>query len=173
MSSYSGVNEVHWCDSDDDMVCAATQRRCLHLLPSFILGPDAGSFLPEAILIELIACSKLVKHCSTDSSDYFCRNIKLECPPRAQIMGCQSSRGGLICLPAAQRSYWRSLLRSSRPSVLGCSPTKSWGPMLHLHLSLDHQGHWGTTDDFKTSFLHFSLFSTALWDLLNTRLFHS
>ena len=26
-----------------------------------------------------------------------------------------------------------------------------------------------TTDDFRTSFLHFSLFSTALWDLANSR----
>ena len=28
---------------------------------------------------------------------------------------------------------------------------------------------WGTTDDFTTSFLHFSLFSAALWDLANAR----
>ena len=28
-------------------------------------------------------------------------------------------------------------------------------------------GCWGTTDDFATSFLHFSLFSTALWDWQN------
>ena len=32
----------------------------------------------------------------------------------------------------------------------------------HHHLSLDREGRWGTTDDFATSFLHFSLFSTAL-----------
>ena len=31
----------------------------------------------------------------------------------------------------------------------------------------------GTTDDFATSFLHFSLFSTALWDLPNSRPVHS
>ena len=31
----------------------------------------------------------------------------------------------------------------------------------------------GTTDDFATSFLHFSLFSTALWDLVNSRPVHS
>ena len=31
----------------------------------------------------------------------------------------------------------------------------------HRHLSLNHQGHWGTTDDFATSLLHFPLFSTA------------
>ena len=41
------------------------------------------------------------------------------------------------------------------------------------HLSLNHEGRWGTTDDFATSFLHFSLFSTALWDLPNSRPVHS
>ena len=33
---------------------------------------------------------------------------------------------------------------------------------LHLHLFLNQGGHWGTTDDLATSFLNFSLFSTAL-----------
>ena len=42
----------------------------------------------------------------------------------------------------------------------------------HHHLSLKHEGRWGTTDDFATSFLHFPLFSTALWDLANSRLVH-
>ena len=41
------------------------------------------------------------------------------------------------------------------------------------HLSLNHEGRWGTTDDFATSFLHFPLFSTALWDLANSRPVHS
>ena len=41
------------------------------------------------------------------------------------------------------------------------------------HLSLKCEGRWGTTDDFTTSFLHFSLFSTALWDLPNSRRVHS
>ena len=40
------------------------------------------------------------------------------------------------------------------------------------HLSLNRKGCWGTTDDF-TSFLHFSLFSTTLWDLANSRPIHS
>ena len=35
----------------------------------------------------------------------------------------------------------------------------------HHHLSLNCKGRWGTVDDFATSLLHFSLFSTALWDL--------
>ena len=42
-----------------------------------------------------------------------------------------------------------------------------------LHLSLNRGGQWGTTDDFKTSFLCFFLFSTALWDLANSRPVHS
>ena len=43
----------------------------------------------------------------------------------------------------------------------------------HHHLSLNHEGHWGTTDDFATSFLHFPLLSTALWDLADSRPVHS
>ena len=39
--------------------------------------------------------------------------------------------------------------------------------ILHLHLSLFREGRCCTTDDFKTSFLHFSLFSIALWDNTN------
>ena len=43
----------------------------------------------------------------------------------------------------------------------------------HHHLSLNGEGRWDTTDDFATSFLHFSLFPTALWDLPNSRPVHS
>ena len=39
----------------------------------------------------------------------------------------------------------------------------------HHHLSLNREGRWGTKDDFATSFLHLSQFSTALWDLANSR----
>ena len=39
----------------------------------------------------------------------------------------------------------------------------------HHHQYLNREGRWGTTDNFATSFLHFSLFSTALWDLPNSR----
>ena len=35
----------------------------------------------------------------------------------------------------------------------------------HHQLSLNCKGRWGIIDDFASSFLHFSLFSTALWDL--------
>ena len=42
----------------------------------------------------------------------------------------------------------------------------------HHHQSLNREGRWGTTDDFATSFLYFSLLSTALWDLPNSRPVH-
>ena len=48
-----------------------------------------------------------------------------------------------------------------------------WVHHHHLHQSLNLEGRWGTTDDFATSFLHFSLFSTALWDWPNSRPVHS
>ena len=40
----------------------------------------------------------------------------------------------------------------------------------HHHQSLNREGRWGTTTDFATSFLHFSLFSTALRDLVTSGL---
>ena len=43
----------------------------------------------------------------------------------------------------------------------------------HHHQSLNREGRWGTTDDFATSSPHLSLFSTALWDLANSRPVHS
>ena len=49
----------------------------------------------------------------------------------------------------------------------------SYGYHHYHHQSLNREGRWGTTDDFATSFLHFSLFSTALWDLPNSRPLHS
>ena len=62
------------------------------------------------------------------------------------------------------------------PIILGASASHNVVINIHHHhhyLSLNHEGRWGTTDDFTTSFLHFSLFSTALWDLANSRPFQS
>ena len=42
----------------------------------------------------------------------------------------------------------------------------------HHHQSLKRESRWGTTDDFATSLLHFPLFSTAFWDLPNSRPVH-
>ena len=54
------------------------------------------------------------------------------------------------------------------PAVQALVPSK----ILHLHLSLNREGRWGTTDDFTPSFLHSSLLSTALWNLVNSRHVH-
>ena len=54
--------------------------------------------------------------------------------------------------------------------ITRCSPTKVH---YHHHQSLNREGRLGATDDSATSFLHFSLFSTALWDLPNSRPVHS
>ena len=68
------------------------------------------------------------------------------------------------------------LRRSGQWSVWLCS---AFSPPLgeqhhhHRHQSLNREGRWGTTDVFATSFLHFSLFSTALWNLPNSRPVHS
>ena len=43
----------------------------------------------------------------------------------------------------------------------------------HHHQSLNRGDRWSTKDDFSTSFLHFPLFSTILWDLPNSRPVHS
>ena len=48
-----------------------------------------------------------------------------------------------------------------------------WPIIIIKHQSLNREGCWGATDDFTTSFLHFSLFSTALWDMVNSRPVHS
>ena len=57
-------------------------------------------------------------------------------------------------------------------SLWAC-PWNTAQPVNHHHPSLNCEGRWGTTDDFTTSFLHCSLFSTALWDLPNSRPVHS
>ena len=58
--------------------------------------------------------------------------------------------------------------RESKRSVcFGCQETT-----LHLHLLLYRGGRWGTRDVFYSSFLHFPLFSTAVWDLTNSRPVH-
>ena len=41
--------------------------------------------------------------------------------------------------------------------------------IISSHQSLNREGRWGTTDNFATSFLHFPLFSTAFWNLANSK----
>ena len=46
---------------------------------------------------------------------------------------------------------------------------KHWLSSFTYHLFFNRGGRWSTTDDFTTSFLHFSLFSTVLWDLASSK----
>ena len=66
-----------------------------------------------------------------------------------------------------------SLLGERRQADLVCHHHHHHYHHHHHHQSLNREGRWGTTDDFATSFLHFSLFSTALWDLPNSMPVHS
>ena len=62
-------------------------------------------------------------------------------------------------------------MQNSRPSYDSFTATNKSKINIHHHhhQSLNREGRWGTTDDFATTFLHFSLFSTALWDLPDSR----
>ena len=64
-----------------------------------------------------------------------------------------------------------TMRRRSRQNVVALT-VRTLSPVEELcthliisHLSLNHEGRWGTTDDFATSFLHFSMLFTALWEL--------
>ena len=58
-------------------------------------------------------------------------------------------------------------------SELSPFPASQYKIHHHHHLSVNGEDRWDTTGDFATSFLYFSLFSTALWDLANSRHVHS
>ena len=68
--------------------------------------------------------------------------------------------------------HWTCILQlSQRQNILErCQTIYSYtnNHHHHHHQSLNREGRWGITDDFATSFLHFPLFSTALWDLSNS-----
>ena len=74
-------------------------------------------------------------------------------------------------IKSAQKLTWKNSASSS--SCLDMSAAFTGLHHHHHHQSLNREGRWGTTDDFATSYLHFSLFSTALWDLANSRPVHS
>ena len=80
---------------------------------------------------------------------------------------CKIQTTWLIKLSASMPASFIFLLYSAR-----LKQHELVNPPPH-HQSLNHNGRWGTTDDFATSFFHFSLFSTALWDLPNSRPVHS
>ena len=61
------------------------------------------------------------------------------------------------------------LLSCDLMRALACRSTEQLHHHHYHHLSLNREGRSATTDEFTTSFLHFPLFSTALWNLANSR----
>ena len=108
---------------------------------------------------------------STDGSIIFA-SAAPHCGARAGWNGyrnkCQHKKLTLEKKSVSRRSCWNSKPRPSDHES-GTLPLS----YQHHHLSLNREDRWGTTDDFATSFLHFSPFSTALWDLPNSRPVHS
>ena len=105
---------------------------------------------------------------------------------RTNLNACNCTRG---CTDTVEKSALKVDSGRKVPCCTGES-NLCWqraGPMLYQlsyippmtyslpssHLSLICEGRWGITDDFATSFLHFSLLSTALWDLANSKPVHS
>ena len=72
-----------------------------------------------------------------------------------------------------QLQQYKIKLRGTVPTVCRCLNIFFFHHHHHHHLSLNCEGRWDTTDDFTTNFLPFSLSSTALWDLPNSRPAHS
>ena len=100
------------------------------------------------------------------------RLLTLSQPPRYQSTGSQRSEkiSMIISDFRVQILFYFSLFRGG-----GGGELRIFDSSHHHrhHKSLNREGRWGTTDNFATSFLRFSLFSTALWDLPNSRPVHS
>ena len=82
----------------------------------------------------------------------------------------------VLCENSKRRIFLRSRVGVRRSPTLWLRKTLTENMYVvhyHLHLSLNRRGRWGATDDFTTGFLRSSLFSTALWDLANSRPVHS
>ena len=116
-------------------------------------------------------------------SSQFCAIVlqKVLCAQSAQFFACSISLVpgyyiSLFCLRCTMDSeFW---VLSAEISQLSKVPFVQLWVCFSYHLS-SHliypfcKGHWGTTDDFATSLLHFSQFSTVLWDLATSRPVHS
>ena len=104
-----------------------------------------------------------------------CWCIPIDAQPQSKILVYSNS-----CTVTEQNTGVFQLMHSHRAKYW-CIPNKVsngahslvMGDISSHRLSLNNKGCWGTTDDCVTSFLHFSLLSTALWDLANSRPVHS
>ena len=114
---------------------------------------------------------------------YFCRGVAYEYfgvyGTRSRVVYVVGFWGGpkfeanVRRLNPSATSALRSVRQKRSCQTASTSISEQTAVSWTFGVSLNHEGHWGTTDDFTTSFFHFSLFSTALWDLANSRPVHS
>ena len=134
---------------------------------------------------------KCHSHCATQGLLLYHDNASTHIVGPIRLPGRkQSESGHPSTLHTRPGLVWLVYISSYQEIVMGDTvpKTRRWSSLLwgccfhnipvnvvhhHHHQSLNREGRWGTTDDFATSFLHFSLFSTALWDLPNSRPVHS
>ena len=123
-----------------------------------------GGAILSTDCVDLSSYLKLVLHVRTGSS--FQSSQCLCCNGLAHLyVGFRRAAGSSAAAPNRPRSDDSVLHETPETHHLSVSVN-------HHHQSLNREGRWGATDGFATSFLHFSLFSTALWDLPNSRPVH-
>ena len=97
-------------------------------------------------------------------------------PSFAYLSGYEVPNGHTVCESQDVRARSDRLQNFQCLGCLVCSSRIYSDSLFYRHfhyLSLNRKGRWGTTDNFTTSFLLFPLFSSALWDLANSRPVHS
>ena len=109
-----------------------------------------------------------------------CRLCSASCLFRSSLCCCMNSSSSSLCRRNSSTCARISTCTAAQGQVNDMRSQENTYMCCHHHhhhhhhhrLSLKCEGRWGTTDDFATSFLHSSLFSTALWDLPNSKLVH-
>ena len=78
-----------------------------------------------------------------------------------------------ICHHFTLQAHWQKLVCFTLLMYVSFDRSVSSLSSSSSSIFFNREDSWGTTDDFATSFLHFSLFSTALWDLPISRPLYS
>ena len=154
-----------------------TPVRTSHLLTATCLSKlERYTLVKRSHLLTTTCLSKLERNTPVKTSHLLTITClsKLGChkPERVSHLLSTTRLSKLECYTPVRTSH---LLSSTCLSKLECyTPVRTSHRYHHHHfnLFLNREGRWGTTDDFTTSFLHFPLFSSAFWDLANSRPVH-
>ena len=141
------VSEAGWTCSVSTCIENRRQLRQMGL-------SQMGGAILSTDCVDLSSYLKLVLHVRTGSS--FQSSQCLCCNGLAHLyVGFRRAAGSSAAAPNRPRSDDSVLHETPETHHLSVSVN-------HHHQSLNREGRWGATDGFATSFLHFSLFSTAL-----------